>query len=161
MLIREQGRLVKVLRLKYSDATKRNRHVVIGAFRVDEGVPPELIELLARSERRELLQWLAAYRDSQAMARTRTVLADASMRLDELAAALEAAAGLLEPAEADALWCKLQAIARSLHRGGHPRPKRPRRSTAQRAPVPGQMDLVDELAAPSPPLTENRDAFIQ
>lgn len=142
MQIREQGRSIKLLRVEHNNATRRDRQVVIGSFRIDGDVPAELLEQLSGSERRELAQWLSAWRDNQEMERSRAALAGASVHLDELVAALDVAAGLLTPAEADLLWRKVQAIARGLRRGGHPRPKR---TVSSAVPFPGQLDLIDEL----------------
>ncbi|OXJ06656.1 hypothetical protein [Burkholderia sp. HI2500] len=143
MLIREHGGSIKLLRAERRVGTRRARQIVIGVFRAQEGVPAELLELLDRNERRELSVWLSAWRDSQTIARARAVFAGAPARLDELVTALDAAAGLLTPADADVLWRKLQVIARSLRRGGHPRPKR---APSQPTPLPGQLDLIDALA---------------
>lgn len=142
MQIREQGRSVKLQRVEHNNATRRDRQIVVGTFRVGGDVPAELLEQLSGSERRELAQWLSAWRDNQAMVRSRAVLADASVHLDELVAALEVAAGHLSPGEADLLWHKVQAVARGLRRGGHPRPKR---AAPRPTPLPGQLDLTDEL----------------
>ncbi|HHY6930507.1 hypothetical protein QZM43_32540 [Burkholderia orbicola] len=143
MLIREQGRSIKLIRTVRGVDTRRLRQVVIGAFRAGEDVPAELLERLDRNERRELAVWLAAWRDSQAIAQARLVLANAPGRLDELVTALAAAAGDLAPAEADMLWEKLHVIARSLRRAGHRRPKRRLPALQQ---IPGQLDLIDVLA---------------
>lgn len=157
MLIREQGRSIKLLRVTRSGDTRRHRQIVIGTFRADEDVPADLLERLDRNERRELSSWLVAWRDSQAMARAREVFASAPAHLDELVAALDTAAGLLAPAEADVLWRKLQMIARGLRRGGHPRP---RRVPAQPAPLPGQLDLIDALEGPAIAVTATEDGVI-
>lgn len=158
MLIREQGRSIKLLRIERSEASRRHRHVVIGVFRVDEDVPAALLEQLGRNERRELSQWLTAYRDSQAMARKRAILAEAPMYLDELVAALDVAAEWLAPVEADALWHKLRAVARGLQRAGHPRPKR---AAVRLRPLPGQLDLIDAPVAPSSSPTMDQDVFAE
>ncbi|QRR11820.1 hypothetical protein FPJ27_37090 (plasmid) [Burkholderia sp. MS455] len=143
MLIREQGRSIKLIRTMRGVGARRLRQVVIGAFRADEDVPPELLEQLDRNERRELSVWLGAWRDSQAMAQVRLVLANAPGRLDEIVTALDAAAGSLSTADTDMLWDKRHVIARSLRRAGHPRLKR--RPPALQ-PIPGQLDLIDILA---------------
>jgi hypothetical protein len=147
MLIREQGRSIKLLRTARSADTRRYHHVVIGTFGMENGVPAGLLEQLDRSERRELARWLSAWRDSQAVAHSRAILADAPTRLDELVAALDVAAELLAPVEADLLWHKLQAIAQELRHGAHPRP---RRAPSPLASLPGQLDLADALSAPAP-----------
>ncbi|WP_230949022.1 hypothetical protein [Burkholderia diffusa] len=146
MLIRELGRTITLLRPEHSGKTGRQRHIVIGTFRADQGVPTELLGQLNRNERRELSVWLAAWHDSQAIARARVVLAQAPSRLDELVAALEIASETLARSEADALWQQLQAIARGLRRGGH---RRPKRAPALPTPLPGQLDLIATLDEPS------------
>ncbi|MCQ4437740.1 hypothetical protein NO135_22335, partial [Clostridioides difficile] len=75
MLIREQGRSIKLLRVTRSGDTRRHRQIVIGTFRADEDGPADLLERRDRNERRELSSWLVAWRDSQAMARAREVFA--------------------------------------------------------------------------------------
>lgn len=156
MLIREQGRSIKLLRTERREDARRRRQILIGAFCVDEDVLAELLELLDRNERRELSVWLAAWRYSQAVTRARVVFASAPARLDELVTALDTAAESLAADEADVLWHKLQAIARGLRRGGHPRPKR---TPSQPAPLPGQLDLIDALAEFAIPTTVNDDDF--
>lgn len=158
MRIREQGQWIKLLRAERGEHSRRRRHVVIGVFRVDEAVPAELIQQLDWTEQQEFSRWFAAWRDGRAMAQARGVLAEASTRLDELVVALEVAAGQLTSAEADALWHKLQAIARGLRRGGHPRPKR---AVSPPGPFPGQLDLIDTLSEPSIPLMVSRDVFVE
>ncbi|KVD58928.1 hypothetical protein WL48_19520 [Burkholderia ubonensis] len=74
--------------------------------------------------------------------------ANASSYLDQLVAALDMATELLTPAEADALWHKLQAVTRGLQRGGGPRPNR----TMQRPPHLGELDLFDGSPSPFPHL---------
>ncbi|WP_244134943.1 hypothetical protein [Burkholderia sp. BCC0322] len=152
MEIREQGQLIKLLRTERCKDRRRRRQVVIGAFRLDNGVPAELLNLLDRNERRELSVWLAAWHDSQKKTCARMIFASAPARLDALATALEAAAELLTPAEADVLWHRLHAVAKGLLRGGQIRPTRvPTPSTSSL----GQLDLVDELTvrSSSPPRT--------
>ncbi|MDR6504212.1 hypothetical protein J2785_007409 [Burkholderia ambifaria] len=121
MLIREQGRLIKVLRVeppKQPPTRGRRREHVLGTFRADEPIPPALLDALTRDERRALARWLAVYRESQARTDARPVLADA-----------------------DQLWAQLHAIARTLKRAGHLRPRAARRPPA---PLPGQQDFFDE-----------------
>lgn len=68
MLIREQGRLIKVLRVnppKRSSGRVRSREHVIGTFHADGPIPAALFDALTRDERKELARWLAAYRESQ------------------------------------------------------------------------------------------------
>ncbi|VWC91593.1 hypothetical protein BCO18430_03283 [Burkholderia contaminans] len=140
MLIRHKGNLIKVLRVeppKASPTRGRRREHVLGTFRADEPIPPELLDALSRDERRSLERSLAVYRESQA----RTTLAAAPANLESLVSALEVAADMLSAADADHLWSQLQMIARTLKRAGHPRPRATRRPPA---PLPGQQDFFGE-----------------
>ncbi|OXJ21407.1 hypothetical protein CFB82_41430 [Burkholderia sp. HI2714] len=82
----------------------------------------------------------------RARTKAKSALARSPRQLAELVAALDAAADTLSPIEADEIWAQLLALARALKRGGHPRPKSPRRPPP---PAPGQLDLVDALTAGS------------
>lgn len=144
MLIRQQGKTVKLLRVVSSAASKRARQVVIGTFRADDGPPAQLLETLGVKERHALRLWLSVYREDVARAEAAPVLACAKQQLEALVAALDVAADTLSPADADALWSQLQELSRSLRRGGHPKPTRSRPAPE---PLPGQRDLVDEIAA--------------
>ncbi|MBR8186547.1 hypothetical protein C6Q14_27275 [Burkholderia ambifaria] len=144
MLIREQGSLIKVLRVeppKQPPSRGRRREHVLGTFRADEPIPPALLDALTRDERKALARWLAVYRESQARTDARPVLAAAPAQLESLVSALEVAADTLSAADADQLWAQLQAIARTLKRAGHPRPRAARRTPA---PLPGQQDFFGE-----------------
>uniref|UniRef100_UPI003BEF312C hypothetical protein n=1 Tax=Burkholderia arboris TaxID=488730 RepID=UPI003BEF312C len=139
MLIREQGRLIKVLRVEPAKRpSARPREQVIGTFRADAPVPAQLLDVLTRDERSALARWLAVYRESQARTQARPVLASAPAQLESLVSALEVAADTLSATDADQLWAQLQAIARMLKRAGHPRPRVARRLPA---PLPGQQDF--------------------
>ncbi|WP_196217382.1 hypothetical protein [Burkholderia pseudomallei] len=153
MLIRKQGRLVKLLRVeppRGSTTVARarqggsGRRHVIGSFRVDEPVPSGLLAALTREERRTLACWLTVYREDQARVRALPILAEAPEQFEAIIAALEAAADALSVEEADRLWFQLKAIERTLKRAGHARPRR-----ARRAPVahPGQRDFFGEIEA--------------
>lgn len=162
MLIREQGKSIKLLRIEpatpaasltaatrrrkgaagASGMAPRTREVVAGTFRVDEPVPATLLASLTPDERRTLSRWLSAYVASQQRDRARTVLASSVSQLDGLVEALGVAADALQPDDADRLWHQVHMIARALRRAGHPRPKRERRVSP---PLPGQRDLIDEL----------------
>ncbi|EKS9798955.1 hypothetical protein QDD76_004948 [Burkholderia cepacia] len=143
MLIREQGRQVKLLRVQRSTETGRNRQLLIGAFRAGDEVPRALLELLSVEEHTSLNRWLAVYHASSELARARPTLASASAQLEGIVTAIDTAADTLTPAAADQLWAQLQGVAAALRRGGHPRL---RRAPTVHAPQPGQRDLVDELA---------------
>ncbi|KVL25485.1 hypothetical protein WS97_00745 [Burkholderia territorii] len=142
MLIREQGRLVTLLRAQRNPATNRIQKRVIGKFRAGEPPPATLLEQLEVDERHALDQWLGARRDAQARERGLTVLQRAPAQLDELVAAIDVAADVLNVEEADRIWRKLQAIARGLRQAGHPKPRPAPRPPA---PLPGQLDLVEAL----------------
>lgn len=142
MLIRQQGRVIKLLRLEAVPGTGLTHQVPVGIFRADDGVPSQLLSQLTHKERRTLSEWLGAYQEKQARAKARPVLTRAQSQLEAIVAALDVAADTLSPADADILWNQLRALAGALRRGGHPKPVAPRR---QPAPLPGQRDLVDEL----------------
>ncbi|OUE41696.1 hypothetical protein BZY94_23785 [Burkholderia territorii] len=158
MLIRKQGRVVKLVRLepsRGSAAVGRSREGarcvrrVVGSFRVDEPVPRMLLQVLSRAERQTLSCWMAVYREEQARARALPVLASAAQQFDMIVAALDAAADTLSVADAEHLWAQLQAISRALKRAGHARPRAARRPAR---PAPGQRDFfceTDELVQPA------------
>ena len=144
MLIREQGRLIKVLRVEPPTPPRtrgRRREHVLGTFRADGPIPAQLLDALSRDERKALARWLAVYRESLRRADARTTLATAPTHLESLVSALEVAADTLSAVDADQMWVQLQAIARTLKRAGHPRPRAARRPPA---PLPGQQDFFDE-----------------
>lgn len=146
MLIREQGKLITLLRPQkpgQANASSRIRHVVMGTFRVDGEVPAQLLDTLSRDKRRTLSQWLKAYRRSQALGHAQTSLRSAPAQLEELVSALVIAADTLQPDRADHMWQQITAIARLLRRAGHPKP----RTGRSPATMPGQLDLVDALEA--------------
>ncbi|ERJ33378.1 hypothetical protein L810_4287 [Burkholderia sp. AU4i] len=144
MLIREQGRFIKVLRVEpptQPPTRGRRREHVLGTFRADEPIPPELLGALSHDERKSLERWIAVYKESQARTDARRTLAAAPANLASLVSALEVAADTLSAADADHLWMQLQTIARTLKRAGHPRPRTERRPPA---PPPGQQDFFGE-----------------
>lgn len=153
MLIRKQGRVVKLLRVEPSKGSTTGARIrrggsgrrhVIGSFRVDEPVPSGLLAALTREERMTLACWLTAFREDQARVRALPILAGAHEQFEAIIAALEAAADALSVEEADRLWSQLKAIERTLKRAGHARPRRARR--AHVAP-PGQRDFFGEIEA--------------
>ncbi len=104
MLIREQGRLIKLLRVeppKRPSIRARMRECVIGTFGADEPVPTGLLDTLSRDERKLLERWLEAYRESKARDQVRPVLASASEQLERLVGALEVAADCWRAAKFD------------------------------------------------------------
>ncbi|MBK1902225.1 MULTISPECIES: hypothetical protein [Burkholderia cepacia complex] len=144
MLIRHQGNLIKVLRVEpptQPPTRGRRREHVLSTFRADEPIPPELLDALSRDERKSLERWLAVYQEGLARTDARRVVATAPAQLESLVSALEVAADTLSAADADHLWTQLQAIARTLKRAGHPRPRAARRPPA---PLPGQQDFFGE-----------------
>ncbi|RRA18740.1 hypothetical protein DF038_31640 [Burkholderia cepacia] len=84
---------------------------------------------------------MSVYLGERARAQALPVLAKAPVHFEAIIAALEAAADTLSVEDADQLWVQLQAIARSLKRAGHTRPR-----MACRPPVspPGQRDFFGE-----------------
>ncbi|WP_333967647.1 hypothetical protein [Burkholderia orbicola] len=117
MLIREQGNLIKVLRVeppKQPRARGRRRAHVLGTFRADEPAPHELLAVLTPDEREALASWLSVYREGQARTEVRAMLASAPAQLESLVSALEVAADTMSADEADRVWAQLQAIARTL-----------------------------------------------
>ncbi|WP_232446697.1 hypothetical protein [Burkholderia ubonensis] len=142
ILIREQGRKIKVIRRVKAADTGRFRQRVVGTFVANDPVPASLLELLDKSERRALDAWLDANRNAAEIERARAALTDASTQLASIVDALAIAADTLAPTEADRVWEQIHAIARTLRRAGH---RRPRRACSPRISVPGQRDLVDEL----------------
>ncbi|HHX4054048.1 hypothetical protein ACWEQ8_44385 [Streptomyces noursei] len=143
MLIRVEGRQVKLLRTERSAQTHRIHEVAIRTFRIDRPLLVELLERLDRDECLVLDQWLEAHTQELVQIDAHSIIEHAPVQLEALVAALDAAAETLCPAAADALREQLHLIARSLHTGGHPRPVSRRRGTTS---FPGQRDLVDELA---------------
>ncbi|WP_175719012.1 hypothetical protein [Burkholderia anthina] len=144
MLIRHQGNLIKVLRVEpptHLPTRGCRREHVLSTFRADEPKLPELLDALSRDERKSLERWLAFYQEGLARPDARRVVATAPAQLESLVSALEVAADTLSAADADHLWAQLQAIARTLKRAGHPRPRAARRPPA---PLPGQQDFFGE-----------------
>ncbi|WGS45779.1 hypothetical protein LFL97_24030 [Burkholderia sp. JSH-S8] len=142
ILIREQGRKIKVIRRVKAADTGRFRQRVVGTFVANDPVPASLLELLDKSERRALNAWLGAYRNAAEIERACVALTDASTQLASLVDALSIAADTLAPPEADRMWEQLHTIARALRRAGH---RRPRPTCSPRISVPGQRDLIEEL----------------
>ncbi|KVZ90477.1 hypothetical protein WL22_23750 [Burkholderia ubonensis] len=101
ILIREQGRKIKVIRRVKAADTGRFRQRVIGAFMASDPAPAALIELLDKSERRTLEAWLGAYRNAAEVERARVTLAGTSTQLASIVDALAIAADTLAPTEAD------------------------------------------------------------
>ncbi|WP_323123709.1 hypothetical protein [Burkholderia alba] len=142
MLVREQGRNIKLLRLESVPGTRRTHQVLVGVFRADTGVPTPLLEKLTPDERLTLLRWLTTHRESRVRAKAQPGLRQAQRQLEAIVTSLDVAADTLSPAAAAGLWIQLQAIARALRRGGHPQPVTPWQPSTQ--PL-GQRDFVDEL----------------
>lgn len=147
-------KLVRVEQSKAAAAAGRSHsggrgvRSVVGSFRIDEPLPADLLDGLTREERRALACWLVVYREDQARARAMPVLAGAAQQFEVIVAALEAAADTLSMEDADQLWVQLQAVARTLKRAGHARPRTVRRPTSS---APGQRDFfceADEFALP-------------
>ncbi|WP_175672705.1 hypothetical protein [Burkholderia ambifaria] len=65
MLIREQGSMVKLLRVERLGVSQRASSTFIGEFKASEGIPPSLIILLTSDEISSLERWLSAYQVSR------------------------------------------------------------------------------------------------
>ncbi|WP_186087685.1 hypothetical protein [Burkholderia gladioli] len=148
MLIREQGRLIKVMRADYSlDGDRRDvrsrprgrtRHVVLGVFHADGEVPASLAAALAPKEREVLCRWLDAYRRSQPAA------GGNQQDLDALVTRVAAVADSAPPAEAEALRSRLQRVKRTLTRSSH---DVSRRNGPQQSSSGAHVDLVDAASS--------------
>ncbi len=136
MLIREQGNVVKLIRVVRGQENLRGRQEIIGSFRSDVGSTKALLASLVDDERLSLERWLSAKIQQQ----HRQTLDDALPRLVDLAATIDAAAELLTPADARAIWRELDSVARALKRVGYARP--PRQSTKAESATPKQGDLL-------------------
>ncbi|MBB6592710.1 hypothetical protein LBW62_07955 [Ralstonia solanacearum] len=136
MLIREQGNVVKLIRVVRGQENLRGRQEIIDSFRPEIGPTTALLALLLDDERGSLERWLNARNQQQ----HRQTLGDALPRLVDLAAAIDAAAELLTPADARAIWHELEGVARALKRVGYPRPSR--RPAKTSAVMPEQGDLL-------------------
>lgn len=167
MLIRKQGRLVKLVRVEPSKGAaavarmhqgSSGRRRVIGSFRVDEPLPAGMLDALTREERKALACWMAVYRDEEARARALPVLAGAPEQFEVIIAALEAAADVLSVEEADRLWTQLKAIARTLKRAGY---MRPRVARCRPAALPGQRDFFGEIEAIEKPAEQRESAELK
>lgn len=140
MLIREQGDTVRLIRSERIPGTSRARQTILGSFRRDRGPAQSLLDALSDDERASLTRWLSVRQQRDEQHQHRHTLDAAHARLTELVTAIDSAAELIAPAQADALWNDLAAVARALKRAGYPKPTRTRKPTA--AP-PGQGDLLD------------------
>ncbi|WP_175813563.1 hypothetical protein [Burkholderia contaminans] len=92
MLIREQGRKLKLLRGERDATSGRSRHVEIGLFNPSRYVLDQLLEALEPHERRALTRWLAAYQESRARTKTKHVLVRSPLQLAALVTVLDVAA---------------------------------------------------------------------
>ncbi|WP_345817671.1 hypothetical protein AAGS40_30165 (plasmid) [Paraburkholderia sp. PREW-6R] len=139
MLIREQGHSVKLIRAERNPDSPRTRQKLIGTFRRDDGPSRALLAQLSGDEQAALKRWLSVRHDRQEHAQHRHTIDAAHSRLAELVVAINSAAELLTPAQADAIWNELVAVTRALNRAGYPKPKRERKPPAT---PPGQRDLL-------------------
>ncbi|WP_175762281.1 hypothetical protein [Burkholderia anthina] len=145
MLIREQGRIIKVLRLELNPRTRRKRQIVVGSFQAGTCPPATLLEQLSAAELKELNTWLTAQRQLREYGQMRDVAQRALLPLSEIAHAFDIAAETLSPDQADAIWDEISAIARALKRAGHRRPRPAARSFS----APGQIDFIEMLTGDS------------
>ncbi|WP_080757260.1 hypothetical protein [Burkholderia gladioli] len=153
MLIREQGRLIKVMRADSPDGDGsgmrsrprgRTRHVVLGVFHADGEVPASLAAALAPKEREILCRWLDAYRRSQPVASMQPVAGGSQQDLDVLVKRVAAVVDSVRPAEAEALRSRLQRVKRTLTRSAH---DVSRRNGPQQSSPGAHVDLVDAASS--------------
>ncbi|WP_333983319.1 hypothetical protein [Burkholderia gladioli] len=149
MLIREQGRLIKVMRADSPDGDGRDmrsrprgrtRHVVLGVFHADGEVPASLAAALVPEERQILSRWLDAYRRSRPAASMPPAAGGDGQDLDALVSRVAAVADSVCPAEAEALRSRLQRVKRTLARSAH---DASRREGRQQSSPSAHIDLVD------------------
>lgn len=152
MLIREQGRLIKVMRADSPDGDGRDarsrprgrtRHVVLGVFHADGEVPASLAAALVPEERQILSRWLDAYRRSRPAASMPPVAGGNQQDLDALVTRVAAVADSVRPAEAEALRSRLQRVAHTLTRSAH---DASRRNGPQQSSPGAHIDLVDDAS---------------
>ncbi|WP_186191251.1 hypothetical protein [Burkholderia gladioli] len=153
MLIREQGKLIKVMRANSpagagggtrSRARERTRHVVLGVFHADGEVPASLAAALAPKEREVLFRWLDAYRHSQPATSMPTAAGGNGQDLDALVTRVAEVADSVRPAEAEALRSRLQRVKRTLTRSSH---EASRRDGRQQSSPSAHIDLVDAASS--------------
>ncbi len=120
MLIRDQGNVVKLIRVVRGQENLHGRQEIIGSFRPEIGPTKALLALLLDDERGSLERWLSAKHQQQ----HRQTLDDALPLLVDLATAIDAAAEFLTPTDARAIWLELDGVARVLKRDSYPRPSR-------------------------------------
>ncbi|WP_338510327.1 hypothetical protein [Burkholderia gladioli] len=152
MLIREQGRLIKVMRADSPDGDGRDmrsrprgrtRHVVLGVFHADGGVPASLAAALAPNEREVLSRWLDAYQRSRPAASMPPAARNDGQDLATLVTRVAAVADSVRPAEAEALRSRLQRVKRTLARSAH---DASRRDGRQQSSPGAHLDLVDAVS---------------
>ncbi|WP_414442363.1 hypothetical protein [Burkholderia sp. 22PA0106] len=147
MLIREQGRLIKVMRAEQdmrSQPRRRTRHVVLGVFHADGEVPASLAAALAPEERQILSRWLDAYRRSRPATSMPPAAGGNQQDLEALVTRVAAVADSVRPAEAEALRSRLQRVKRTLTRSAH---DVSRRNGPQQSSPGAHVDLVDAASS--------------
>ncbi|WP_369063318.1 hypothetical protein [Burkholderia gladioli] len=153
MLIREQGKLIKVMRADSPDGDGRDmrsrprgrtRHVVLGVFHADGEVPASLAAALAPKEREVLSRWLDAYRLSRPATSMPSVAGGNQQDLDALVTRVATVADSVRPAEAEALRSRLQRVAHTLTRSAH---DASRRNRPQQSSPGAHVDLVDAASS--------------
>ncbi|WP_257807052.1 hypothetical protein [Burkholderia glumae] len=127
MLLRKQGRLIKVMRADPSDGNHggvhsrpraRTRHVVLGTFHADGEVPAKLTAALDPQERQILSRWLDAYRRSRPVTSMPSAATSDVADLNALFARPSAGADSVCAADGEALRSRLQQIKHDLTRPG-------------------------------------------
>jgi hypothetical protein len=143
MQIHKQGNTVRLIRSGREPNTPRARQTLVGTFHLDHGPDRALLDRLDDDERARLDRWLSARTARRTDEAHRHTLGAAHERLGELVAAIDAAAELLSPRDAAALWSDLAGIAGALERAGYPDPARV--IPAPPAPARPRVDLFDEV----------------
>ena len=143
MKFRIQGKKVQCVR--FGDETgKRGWGKVVASFAVGaKKVPPAEIAALTTEERRELDRWLQAAQGDQATQASEQRVRGGGAMLEELAAAVKVCDSMTGE-QADAIWAGMARLARALRKAGQPKPKRQQAATG--VALPGQADLLAELA---------------
>ena len=125
MLIREQGHTFKLTR------TQR-----------DDGPSKTLPASLSDDEQAAFTRWISVQHNRPEHAGRRHTLDAAHTQLGELIATIDAAAELLSPTDAAAIWRDLNNLARALNRAGYPKPTRERKPPTL---LPSQGNLLSPL----------------
>ena len=131
MQIREQGRLVQLIRSPYDPARKRcvqkvvhtfPQHAKIGSASPEGVLSADQLADLSADEIKTLSDWLRAQSDKRAADDRQFDIRYASFRLSRLADAIKADG--VDDGQAAAIWAGLELVGKALKAGGHRRPRR-------------------------------------